>query len=102
MAGQSRFHVGRPNQLWVADISYLRCWEDVLLLAFVLDAFGRMSVGWQLAGHVRTTLKMALGLRGPGADLRLALDLTLERGAAWAGRCGRTSRYRQGPAVQRC
>jgi putative transposase len=70
------FHVERPNQLWVADISYLRCWEGVLFLAFVIDAFSRMVVGWQLASHMRTTLvldalKMALGVRGPGADVEL-------------------------------
>jgi putative transposase len=70
------FHAERPNQLWVADISYLRCWEGVLFLAFVIDAYSRMVVGWQLAAHMRTTLvldalKMALGLRGAGADVQL-------------------------------
>jgi putative transposase len=70
------FHAERPNQLWVADISYLRCWEGLLFFAFILDAFSRMIVGWQLAANMRTTLvldalKMALGLRGPGADLEL-------------------------------
>jgi putative transposase len=70
------FHAERPNQLWVADISYLRCWEGVLFLAFVLDAYSRTVVGWQLATNMRTTLvldalKMALGLRGPGADVQL-------------------------------
>jgi putative transposase len=70
------FHAERPNQLWVADISYLRCWEGVLFFAFVIDAFSRMVVGWQLATNMRTTLvmdalKMALGVRGPGADLEL-------------------------------
>jgi putative transposase len=70
------FHVEGPNQLWVADISYLRCWEGVLFLAFIIDAFSRVIVGWQLAANMRTTLvldalKMALGLRGPGADLEL-------------------------------
>ena len=70
------FHAERPNQLWVADISYLRCWEGVLFFAFIIDAFSRMIVGWQLAAHMRTTLvldalKMALGLRGPGADVQL-------------------------------
>jgi putative transposase len=70
------FHAERPNQLWVADISYLRCWEGVLFFAFIIDAYSRMIVGWQLAAHMRTTLvldalKMALGLRGPGANLQL-------------------------------
>ena len=42
----------------------------------MLDAYSRMIVGWQLATHMRTdlvldALKMALGLRGPGADVEL-------------------------------
>ena len=45
-----------PNELWVADITYLRCWEGVVFFAFVLDAYSRRIVGWQLAGHMRTTL----------------------------------------------
>jgi putative transposase len=70
------FSAERPNRLWVADLSYLRCWEGLVFLAFVLDAFSRMVVGWQLAGHMRTALvldalKMALHLRGPGADVQL-------------------------------
>ncbi len=60
----------------MADITYLRCWQGVLFLAFVIDAFSRMVVGWQLAGHMRTTLvlealRMALWTRGPGADVEL-------------------------------
>jgi putative transposase len=70
------FSAERPNALWLADLSCLRCWEGLLFFAFVLDAFSRMVVGWQLAGHMRTTLvldalRMALGLRGPGADVCL-------------------------------
>jgi putative transposase len=70
------FTASGPNELWVADLSYLRCWEGLLFFAFVLDAFSRMVVGWQLAASMRTTLVldalgMALGLRGPGADIEL-------------------------------
>ncbi len=73
---QRDFTASRPNQLWVADLSYLRCWEGVVYFAFVLDAFSRMVVGWQLAAHMRTdlvldALRMALGLRGAGADVEL-------------------------------
>jgi putative transposase len=65
-----------PNELWVADLSYLRCWEGLVFFAFVIDAFSRKVVGLQLAGHMRTTLvldalRMALHLRGPGADVAL-------------------------------
>jgi len=73
---QRDFSATRPDRLWVADISYLRCWEGLVFFAFVLDAYSRMIVGWQLAGHMRTdlvldALKMALGQRGPGADVEL-------------------------------
>jgi putative transposase len=70
------FAAAGPNELWVADITYLRCWEGVVFFAFILDAYSRRVVGWQLAGHMRTTLvldalRMALHQRGPGADVAL-------------------------------
>ena len=70
------FTAERPNQLWVADFTYLRCWEGVLYFSFVIDVFSRMVVGWQLAANMRKTLvldalRMALGLRAPGADVEL-------------------------------
>jgi putative transposase len=73
---QRDFRATGPNELWVADISYLRCWEGLVFFAFVLDAYSRMIVGWQLASHMRTdlvldALRMALHRRGPGADVEL-------------------------------
>jgi putative transposase len=70
------FTAAGPDRLWVADITYLRCWEGVVFFAFVLDAYSRRIVGWQLASHMRTTLvldalRMALHQRGPGADVEL-------------------------------
>ena len=70
------FTAAGPNRLWVADITYLRCWEGVVFFAFILDAYSRRIVGWQLAGHMRTTLvldalRMALHQRGGGADVEL-------------------------------
>jgi putative transposase len=73
---QRDFRADAPNRLWVADISYLRCWEGLVFFAFVLDAYSRLIVGWQLASHMRTdlvldALKMALHRRGPGVDVEL-------------------------------
>jgi putative transposase len=73
---ERNFSASSPNRLWVADLSYLCCWEELVFFAFVLDAFSRKVVGWQLAAHMRTTLvldalRMALGTRGPGADVQL-------------------------------
>ena len=73
---QRNFTAAGPNELWVADISYLRCWEGLVFFAFVLDAYSRMIVGWQLATNIRTdlvldALRMALWQRGPDADAEL-------------------------------
>ncbi|HEY6398304.1 MAG TPA: IS3 family transposase [Solirubrobacteraceae bacterium] len=73
---QRNFTAEEPNRLWVGDLSYLRCWEGVVYFAFVLDAFSRRVVGWQLASHMRDTLvldalRMALGTREHGADFQL-------------------------------
>ena len=73
---QRDFVAAGPNELWVADLTYLRCWEGLVFFAFVLDAYSRMIVGWQLAGHMRTdlvldALRMALHRRDPGADVEL-------------------------------
>jgi putative transposase len=70
------FTAPAPNRLWVGDFTYLRCWEGVVYFAFVIDVFSRMIVGWQLAANMRTdlvldALRMALGLRAPGADFQL-------------------------------
>ena len=70
------FTATAPNRLWAGDFTYVRCWEGVVYFAFVIDVFSRMIVGWQLAANMRTTLvldalRMALGLREPGADFQL-------------------------------
>lgn len=71
---QRDFTAARPNEKWVADITYLRTWQGFLYLAFILDCCSRMIVGWQLATHLRTdlvldALEMANGLRRPGEGL---------------------------------
>jgi putative transposase len=73
---QRNFTAPQPNRLWVGDLSYLRCWEGTVFFAFVIDAFSRRVVGWQLASHMRTdlvldALRMALGTREHGADFQL-------------------------------
>jgi putative transposase len=52
------FTATRPNQLWVADLTYVRTWSGFVYAAFVIDAFSRMIVGWQLASHLRTDLAL--------------------------------------------
>ena len=71
---QRDFTATGPNEKWVCDITYLRTWNGFLYLAFVLDCYSRMIVGWQLATHMRTdlvldALEMANGLRRPDEGL---------------------------------
>jgi transposase InsO family protein len=47
------------NQLWVADITYIRLAESFVYLAVVLDAFSRRMVGWAMAEHLRAELALA-------------------------------------------
>lgn len=71
---QRDFTASAPNELWVADITYVRTWNGFVYLAFILDVYARMIVGWQLATHLRAELvvdafEMANGLRQPAAGL---------------------------------
>src|SRR5205814_2288011 len=64
------FIADRPNQLWVADITYIPTAAGFLYLAVVLDAFSRRVVGWAMETHLRTelvlaALEMAIGQRKP-------------------------------------
>jgi putative transposase len=56
-----------PNQLWVADITYVPTWAGFLFLAIVLDVWSRRIVGWAMATHLRTDLVLE------------ALDMALEQ-----------------------
>jgi putative transposase len=59
-----------PDQLWVADITYIPTWAGFLYLAVVLDTWSRRVVGWAMATHLRTelvldALNMAVTQRRP-------------------------------------
>jgi putative transposase len=70
------FTAVRPNQMWVADLTYVRTSVGWVYAAFVLDVFSRMIVGWQVSTSLYTdlaldALKMAIWRReNQGADLR--------------------------------
>lgn len=69
---QRVFTASAPNQLWVADITYVPTWAGFLYLAVVLDAFSRRIVGWAMASHLKTrlvldALEMAHAQRHPAA-----------------------------------
>ena len=67
---ERQFTADRPNQLWVADMTYIPTWAGFLYLAVVLDAFSRKVVGWAMgeemtANLVLAALNMALHTRNP-------------------------------------
>jgi transposase InsO family protein len=53
------FVAGRPNQVWLADITYVPTSEGWLYLAVVLDLFSRKIIGWARRDHMRAELTIA-------------------------------------------
>lgn len=82
-----------PNQLWVADITYVPTWAGFLFLAIVLDVWSRRIVGW-MATHLRTelvveALDMAPEQRGPRGVIHHSDQGCLPRSVAFGKRCER-------------
>ncbi len=50
------FTATRPNELWVADFTYVATWRGFVYVAFVIDVFSRMIVGWRASNSPRTDL----------------------------------------------
>jgi putative transposase len=65
------FSAPAPNRLWVADLTYVATWAGFAYVAFIIDAYSRMIVGWRVSTSLRASL---------------ALD-ALEM-AVWARHCG--------------
>jgi putative transposase len=53
---QRRFTATRPNQLWVTDFTYVASWSGTVYVAFVIDVFSRLIVGWRAATSMRIEL----------------------------------------------
>ena len=71
---QRDFTAERPNQLWVADFTYVSTWMGFFFVAFVVDVFSRRIVGWRLSRSMTTevvldALEQAIHARRPGDDL---------------------------------
>ena len=49
-----QFTATRPNQLWVADFTYVATWRGFVYVAFVIDVFARRIVGWRVSSSLRT------------------------------------------------
>ena len=68
------FTAGKPNRLWVADLTYIATWSGFVYAAFVIDVYSRMIVGWRVSKSLRSdlaldALEQALYSRPSGSDL---------------------------------
>jgi transposase InsO family protein len=52
------FRAERPNQLWVADLTYVATWRGFAYVAFVIDVFSRRIVGWRVSNTLRSDLAL--------------------------------------------
>jgi putative transposase len=87
------FTAAAPNQLWVADITYVPTAVGFLYLAVVLDAWSRKIVGWSMANHLRAELvldamEMAVGQRRPKDVIHHSDQGTQYTSVAFGKRCG--------------
>lgn len=53
---ERKFVATRPNQLWVADFTYVATWRGFVFVAFVIDVYARMIVGWRVSTSIKTDL----------------------------------------------
>jgi putative transposase len=53
---ERQFVASRPNQLWVADFTFVASWQGFVFVAFVIDVYSRMIVGWRVSSSVKTEL----------------------------------------------
>jgi transposase InsO family protein len=68
------FSATAPNQVWLADITYIETDQGWLYLAAVMDLYSRRIVGWAMADHLRASLplaalRMAISAQRPGVGL---------------------------------
>ena len=87
------FRADRPNQAWVADITYIYTQEGWLYLATIMDLYSRKIIGWSLRNRltkelVMAALDMALKQRKPSSSLLLHSD----RGSQYASELYQTGK----------
>ena len=86
------FTAERPNQLWVADITFIPSATGFLYLAVVLDACSRKVVGWSMANHLKAelvlgALEMAVGQRRPKGVIHHSDQGSQYTSLAFGSRC---------------
>lgn len=55
---ERHFEAEKPNQLWVADLTYVSTWKGFVYVAFVVDVFSRKIVGWRVSNSLRSDLAL--------------------------------------------
>jgi transposase InsO family protein len=55
---EGEFGASRPNQLWVANLTYVATWAGFLYVAFIIDVFSRSIVGWRVSRSLRSDLAL--------------------------------------------
>jgi putative transposase len=89
---ERKFVAAAPNELWVADITYIPTYSGFLFLAVVLDAFSRRIVGWATSSNMRTqlvldALNMAIHRRKPVNVVHHSDQGTQYTSIAFGSRC---------------
>lgn len=89
---ERQFKAAGPNELWVADITYVPTWAGFLYLAVVLDVWSRRVVGWCMATHLRTelvltALEMAVWRRQPSGVIHHSDQGCQYTSVAFGARC---------------
>ncbi|WP_430750734.1 IS3 family transposase [Escherichia coli] len=69
-----QFVAERPDQLWVADFTYVSTWQGFVYVAFIIDVFAGYIVGWRVSSSMETTfvldaLEQALWVRRPSGTI---------------------------------
>jgi transposase InsO family protein len=83
---QRQFTATRPNQLWVADFTYVATWRGFVYVAFVIDVFSRRIVGWRVSSSLRTDFvldALAQAVCERGADALMGLVHHSDRGTQY-------------------
>lgn len=89
-----RFVAAAPNQLWVADMTYVPTWAGFIYLAIVLDVWSRRVVGWSIgermtADLVLAALSMAVQQRKPDGVIHHSDQGSQYTSVAFGARCAR-------------
>lgn len=89
---QRRFAAQAPNELWVADMTYVPTWAGFIYLAVVLDVWSRRVVGWSIGEHMRTelvlaALNMAISTRKPSSVIHHSDQGSQYASIAFGRRC---------------